>query len=294
MGGRYSPQHSADLLNATGPGSYTADLSPVRRSSSAYSFGRSMQRAQEGRKAVPGPGEYDISAAMRHVRPSTSATTISELSRPAPGDSSGGPGPGAYQPRIEAASTHRSSFIGAPMSSGARDGSMGKADITPAPADYDLSRSLRQSHKNAAAFTIGSGRKADRAAGRMPGVGTYDITKADGQLHSSSASVGMPHSVRGAGDHSDRTPAPNQYDPQDMSPRKGGVSMKWRYRTKGESQPGPTDYVSPYLPRGRSAPAFTMRVKPRRGGTMGDALATPGPGAYDVGAATIGVYDLQY
>ncbi|KAG2500836.1 hypothetical protein HYH03_001598 [Edaphochlamys debaryana] len=268
-----------DLLINNNPGSNAYGRPPleqIRTSKPAFSFGGAGKSRPERLNGIPGPGTYDDREALKLVKPSPNAKSLSF--RPEDGPNGNGvPAPNHYDPSFSPKEAHAATIKfrnTAPPTSGP----------TPSPQDYDT----RPQRSMSAGKTFGTSRPGHHLNNGVPGPGEYGSPYEPGRATRASWSIG-----RSSRDNPLRSygPGPGAYTGNDpVIPRFGGHGIrsdnrsapayslygKPAYQRPGAS-PGPSDYGVPAEPGRVTKPAHTM------GGVRRDDTRNgiPGPGTYN-------------
>jgi hypothetical protein len=162
--GRYQP---SSTFKSPGPGSYSPSAANKEKAS-AWSMGRAVRGAMNGRQASPGPGAYSET--------NTLSKTLGVFSRAArsafPSSRINGPGPGQYLCQ---------SLDRAPAYSIRGRTASGTRDNVPGPGQYSQSYSSK-SFSNGWTFTREKRGKDLQAFG--PGPGSYSLLSSIGNIPS--------------------------------------------------------------------------------------------------------------
>ena len=171
----------------------------------AYSFGNKVYSIQDTIKEEIGPGQYEPNfKAIQSCRGTTFGVKHESKSRVQ--DCSGGPGPGAYEVRME-----RTGSVA--FGKGLRDGP--GVSTVPGPNQYSISREL-----NANGKSLTSRRPLPACKDKIPGPGAYDLRNCF-----SSPAFAVVSGKRTNFIQPGNNPGPGEYDPIDTRPGQKKISF---------------------------------------------------------------------
>lgn len=287
--GRGAPAHSfgrrgegSHAVNhvGPGPGSYSPDVSVVKRGgASGYGFGRG-ERPEAAHSGEPGPGAYVAkSDVTKRSKGSGYSFGHSAEAKSEHGLADSAPGPGSYNPKSEFSKRGVGSGYGFGITGRFRPGSAG--DTAPGPGQYSPGVKSSPSFHGPKIFT-GPGH-GNPSSGAMGSGSTGDVSSTPGPGHYYSKAekpVGPGWKFGSAASPSDQpgsafegTPGPGHYHsttdksgkitshgPNPPKTKIGGSSRFKNTKESGHDTPGPGDYSGAYG-MGSGSPKYSMGTK---------------------------------